>query len=67
LNSDKYIGMDVHQTTTVVAVLDAEGKVVLETIVATGSGGNHPVVARLGRARYGLRLRKPRKRPGFMM
>jgi hypothetical protein len=35
LNSDKYIGMDVHQATTVVAVLDAEGKVVLETIVAT--------------------------------
>jgi transposase len=35
LNSDKYIGMDVHQATTVVVVLDAEGKVVLETIVAT--------------------------------
>jgi hypothetical protein len=34
LNSDKYIGMDV-QATTVVVVLDAEGKVVLETIVAT--------------------------------
>jgi hypothetical protein len=32
---DKYIGMDVHQATTVVVVLDAEGKLVLETIVAT--------------------------------
>ena len=32
---DKYIGFDLHQATTVVAVLDAEGKVVLETIVAT--------------------------------
>jgi hypothetical protein len=35
VNSDKYIGMDVHQATTVVAVLDAEGKLVLETIVET--------------------------------
>jgi transposase len=32
---DKYIGFDLHQATTVVAVLDAEGKVVLETIVTT--------------------------------
>lgn len=32
---DKYMGMDVHQATTVVAVMDAEGKVILETIVAT--------------------------------
>jgi transposase len=29
------MGMDVHQSTTVVAVLDADGKVILETIVAT--------------------------------
>ena len=32
---DKYIGFDLHQATTVVAVLDADGKVVVETIVAT--------------------------------
>jgi transposase len=32
---DKYMGMDVHQTTTVVVVVDVEGKVILETIVAT--------------------------------
>jgi transposase len=32
---DKYMGLDLHQATTVVAVLDAEGRVVLETIVAT--------------------------------
>ena len=31
----KYIGMDVHQSTTVVAVLNADGRVVWETIVAT--------------------------------
>jgi transposase len=35
MKRDKYIGMDVHQATTVVAVLNAEGKLVLETIVAT--------------------------------
>jgi transposase len=32
---DKYIGMDVHQAMTVVAVVDADGKQVLETIVQT--------------------------------
>ena len=32
---DKYIGIDLHQATSVVAVLDADGKVVLETILAT--------------------------------
>src|SRR5437899_6869747 len=35
MKCDKYIGMDVHQATTVVVVLDGEGKLVLETIVAT--------------------------------
>jgi len=35
VKSDKYIGMDVHQETTVVAVVDCDGKVILETIVAT--------------------------------
>jgi transposase len=35
---DKYMGMDVHQAMTVVSVLDAEGKTVLETTVATQAG-----------------------------
>lgn len=35
MKRDQYMGMDVHQATTVVAVLDAEGKMVLETTVAT--------------------------------
>ena len=35
MKRDKYIGMDVHQATTVVAVIDAEGKIVMETIVPT--------------------------------
>jgi hypothetical protein len=45
VNSDKYIGMDVHQATTVVAVLDAEGKLVLETIVETQAGSDHSIAA----------------------
>ena len=35
---DKYIGMDVHQATTVVSVIDGDGKVVLETTVETTAG-----------------------------
>ena len=35
MKCDKYMGMDVHQAMTVAVVLDAEGKVILETMVAT--------------------------------
>ena len=35
MKCDKYMGMDVHQAMTVVVVLDANGKVILETMVAT--------------------------------
>jgi transposase len=35
MTSVKYIGMDVHQATIVVAVLDASGKLVMESIVET--------------------------------
>src|SRR5213593_227264 len=35
MNRDKYMGIDLHQATSVVVVLDSEGKQVLETIVAT--------------------------------
>jgi transposase len=38
MKCDKYIGMDVHQATTVTTVLNAEDKVILETIVATEAG-----------------------------
>jgi hypothetical protein len=31
----KYVGMDVHQSTISVAVLDAEGKLVMQSILAT--------------------------------
>jgi transposase len=38
MKRDKYMGMDVHQATTVVAVIDVEGKIGLETIVPTAAG-----------------------------
>jgi transposase len=34
-STTKYIGMDVHQSTISVAVLDAEGKLVMQSILAT--------------------------------
>jgi hypothetical protein len=39
MKRDKYMGLDVHQATTVVSVIDAEGKIVWETIIATETGG----------------------------
>ena len=35
MNSIKYMALDVHQSTISVAVLDAEGKLILQTILAT--------------------------------
>ena len=38
MNSEKYIGLDVHQATISVAVLDSTGKVVMESITAVPVG-----------------------------
>jgi transposase len=35
MNADKYVGLDVHKATTVVAMLDSDGTLVQQTIVAT--------------------------------
>ncbi len=35
MNSEKYIGLDVHQATICVAVMDPKGKVVMESILET--------------------------------
>ncbi len=35
MNSEKYIGLDVHQATISVAVMDGRGKVVMESILET--------------------------------
>ncbi len=35
MNSEKYIGLDVHQATISVAVIDCRGKIVMESILET--------------------------------
>ena len=35
MNSTKYIGMDVHKEATTIAVMNAAGKLVMESIVET--------------------------------
>ena len=35
MNSEKYIGLDVHQATISVAVLDSTGKLIMESILET--------------------------------
>ena len=34
MNSIKYIGLDVHQSTISIAVLDADGKLVMQSVLA---------------------------------
>lgn len=35
MSSEKYIGLDVHQATIAVAVMDSQGKVVMESTLET--------------------------------
>ena len=35
MNDEKYIGLDVHQATIAVAVMDSTGKLVMESILET--------------------------------
>ena len=35
MSSEKYIGLDVHQATISVAVMDCQGKVIMESILET--------------------------------
>jgi hypothetical protein len=37
VNREKYIGLDVHQATISVAVLDSTGKLVMESILGTSA------------------------------
>ena len=37
MNGEKYIGLDVHQATTIAAVRDASGKLVMESVLETKS------------------------------
>ena len=49
MNQEKYIGMDVHQATISVAVMDAAGKLIMECSAGDQGGHDcrvHPRIAR---------------------
>ena len=52
MNNDTYMGMDVHPAMTVVVVLDAEGKLILETMVPTDAAS----IIRLVQRRLSIKL-----------
>jgi len=49
MDSKKYIGIDVHQASISVGVLDAAGKLVMESIIETKSVDDPGVPARAAR------------------
>jgi hypothetical protein len=49
MDSEKYIGLDVHQATIVVAVMDSAGKLVMKSILESKSGNHSSVFCRLAR------------------
>ena len=49
MNQAKYIGMDVHQATISVAVMDSAGKLILESILENESGHDSAVHRRVAR------------------
>jgi hypothetical protein len=50
MNQEKYIGMDVHQATISVAVLDSSGKLIMECILET-AGSRDKIFSPSGRGR----------------
>ena len=54
MNGEKYIGLDVHQATISVAVLDSSGKLVMESILESGSFDFAPSVVRTANLRDGF-------------
>ncbi|MGB9244777.1 MAG: hypothetical protein WCC03_15610 [Candidatus Acidiferrales bacterium] len=50
MNQAKYIGMDVHQATISVAVLDSAGKLILESVLETKAATILQFLGRLGGA-----------------
>ena len=49
MNDVKYIGLDIHQATISVAVLDSAGKLVMEAILETKAENDSPVYPRSAR------------------
>src|SRR6266436_398589 len=77
MNSEKYIGLDVHRATIVVAVMDSTGKLIMESILETeaatilqffaGADGLFSVAAqsltRSSRIRMGNQMQDVREAP----
>ena len=63
MNSEKYIGLDVHQATISVAVMDSNGKLVMESILETKAATILQFFAGL-RGRYGDLSKKGPAPPG---
>ncbi len=61
MNHTKYIGMDVHQATISVAVIDGTGKLIMECVLETRAGTilDHPRTTR--KSLGGLRRRNLRR------
>ena len=49
MDSIKYIGLDVHQSTISVAVLNADGKLVMQSVIATHAATHSRFSARTAR------------------
>ena len=57
MNEAKYIGLDVHQATISVAILDSAGQLVMEVILETKAETIRQLVRGLGRLNGGHRRR----------
>ena len=60
MDSTKYIGMDVHKEATTIAVLEASGRLVMESIVETKAATIVQLVQGLRGVRATLRTRRVR-------
>ena len=49
MDSIKYIGLDVHQSTISVAVLNADGKLVMQSVIATHAASHSRISSRIAR------------------
>jgi len=65
MNQEKYIGMDVHQATISVAVMDSSGKLIMECILETKAATILEFIAGL-RGTLQLLLKKELLPPGCM-
>ena len=63
MNSIKYIGLDVHRDTISVAVLNAEGKLVMQSVIATQASAILEFLHGL-RGTLHVTSKKARTRPG---